>query len=237
MSEPILGPGDRYLEELADLKRRITDLERSRRLPFSTQRGGTWSLVPEDGSPSALIRFGVGADGDGVERYGMTLYDSDTDAILSTAENEKGLIYPQSYAQWVVPTAQSITSSSFVTVAECQYGAIDHDCMVAQAAITVAPATIAQARVLNLLSGVATNVVEVNGDTASGGTLTLNWLHPFTVGWGDNRPGRTSTFLLQWQVRRSAGSGAVNAWPPRSLTFLNRRFAVGESDVTPLQFA
>jgi hypothetical protein len=224
VSKPILPRGDDFEQWRRDVDRRLEALDRARRAPFTTQRGGAFVLAPEDLDPPALMRFGNFPDGDGADNYGVGFYDEGGSTVWATAENERGVIYPEVYAQWQVPTAQSISSGSFVTVAEVSLGALAHDCMVASAALVVPGGSTAEVRVHDPQNGITTNAKSM---TASGNAL-LNWLHPYSVGWGDDR-GRPTTFFLQWQVRLAAGAGPISAFPPRSLTFLNRRFAVGEA--------
>jgi hypothetical protein len=240
MSEPILGPGDRHLEHMRDLERRVTDLERSRRMPFTTQRGGAFTLAPEDLNPPALVAFGAisgisaanGAPGS-AGNYGVAKYDAKGDIVSMNAENADGMIYPLEVMPWYDPTPKSVTSGTFANLWECGLAGLDHDALVFTAALVVPAGTIAQVRVLDAVSGNATNVLEVN---SANGNVLCNWLHPFTVGWGDDRPGRTFGPFLGYQVRRSAGAGTISAFPPRNLLALNRAFATSPSSSTPLTF-
>lgn len=227
---PADGPSQ-FKAWMRSIEQRIDKLETARRLPNSSMSGGTFELTSEDGHPKLLFFGTVASSGDGAPLYGVQINDAKGDVVFAVDESVNGIVYPQFYGQWTVPQAQSITNSSFVTVAECSYGAFAHDVMVADAAIVVPAGTTAEVRVFDNANSISTNTLSVSAS----GNVRLNWLHPYKVGWGDDRPGRPQTAFLQWQVRRSGGAGTILAFPPRSLTFLSSRFASGESDTTPLQ--
>ena len=206
------------LTEIADLKRRLRNLESAPQAPNRSQRGGTFRLIPEDGGPESLLYFGNFTDDSTVDRYGVALYDTNGETVLATAEDAEGLLFPGDLAQWAVPTVQTITSGSFVTVAEVQLHPRAHNTFYSTAAIICDVGTTAEVKVTNGVSATSTITIPSGGN----GNMTLNWKHPFGSGW--EAPAALGSSILSWQVRRASGAGNVYAYPTRSLWLCNSSF-------------
>lgn len=192
--------------------------------------GGGLQLRDRDGNTRAF--FGDFNDPDAGSRYGVAMYDTKGDVVFATDAGEEGLVYPQALAQWQVPTPQTITSAAFVEVAEVYLQNLNHDVIRTSAALIVAAATTAEVRIRDSATGAVTNTLSVVG--AANGSVRCEWLHPFSVGWGDVDPDATA--VLKYEVRRSAGAGNVTAYPPSGLVLGNRRWFSFESAATALVF-
>lgn len=216
---------------LRDLERRLHAVENANPARFTTITEGSTIVKELDGT--ILARFGNFNGPDMAPAVGVSLYDSDGRTVLAIDGSHEGLHYPHIQAGWTVPTAQSITSGAFVTVAEAGVYETTHDCFFFQAAIVVPGATTAEVRVHDASTGVDTNVLTVGAGAS--GTVTCQWIHPFSIGWGDTDPDTAP--LLQYQVRRASGAGTISAFPPRQLVFVNRSFLLAPSGATPLTFA
>ena len=191
--------------------------------------GGLW-LRDRAGNTRAF--FGDFDDPDSGNRYGMSLYDSKGDVVLAVDADREGLVYPQAFAQWQVPTMQTITSGTFVEVAEVYIQNLNHDVIYTDGAIIVDAATSAEVRIRESNSGATTNTLTVAG--SANGSVVCEWLHPFSVGWGDSNP--DLSVWLKYEVRRTAGVGNVYVFPPRGIVLGNRAFFDNESASTALRF-
>jgi hypothetical protein len=228
MSKPILPRDDDDARWRLDVNRRLTELERGRRMPYTTQRGGAFELLSETGEPR--LKFGnfTAPDDDDDQRYGIQVLDADGNVVFAADEDQRGLLIPIDSTQWTVPTPQSITSGTFIAVAETQVLALNSDTLYATGALIVPASTIAQCRVIDVISGQATSTIEVNGGGAGvNGNLSLRWEHPFAIGWNDNS---AVNVFLAWQIRRSAGGGTITAYPPRGLLCGNSRLIAPHPD-------
>lgn len=209
-------------EWMAEMERRLSALERSPSLPNTSQRGGTYELLSSDGS--SVFKFGEFTDPDAEESFGISAFDEDGNTVLATRSDVEGLVYPIVSQQFIVPTPQTITSGTFVAVAESQVWAPAWNCIYATAAIITDVGTTAEVRLSNSINTISTNTVTV--PAASNGNVLFKWEHGFTVGWSaglvGSNPGATSG-LLQWQVRRASGGGNVTAYPPRGFHWVSKR--------------
>jgi len=247
-----------------DIERRLRTLETAQRAPFtsiSDENGNELVRMDRDGfhvydptTGDELVSIGNNTAGGGIRlrdrtgttraffgdfsdpdtssRYGISLYDAKGDTIFAIDSAEEGMLYPQQYAQWIVPTPQVVTSGSFVTVAEVGIQLLNHDVIRTDASMQVDAGTTAEVRIRDVYSGAVTNTLAVAG--SANGSVLCEWLHPFSVGWGDSNP--SVQMFLQWEVRRSAGAGNVTVYPPRGIVLGNRRFFTGESASTPLRW-
>lgn len=158
---------DDILAELRDIQRRLRNLETAPQAPNSSQRGGSFKLIPEDGTPE-LLSFGTYEDGGGVPQYGVAMRDKDDAIVIATREDKEGLLMPFESTQWMVPTPQSITSATMVSVAECEILLPALPNIYFTAALVVPVGTVAQIDVFNLNTGVVgTNQPTINGLTGT----------------------------------------------------------------------
>jgi hypothetical protein len=228
----MLEPDSLYTE-LQEIKARLHALETAPRMPHVTQKGGSYILKNDSGE--VLFTFGAYVGPAGDTEFGVNMLDNKADAVLAITDGVDGMLYPTNWGQWYDPTPATVTSGSFVSLREARVFYPNHDGLHFTAPLQVPAGTTAEVQVYSLSSaGVISNVLSVAG--AFNGTVSCWWRHPFTVGWGDNRPGRSGDVLIAYQVRRSAGAGNVTAYPPRSLDWTSTRFLPSApwSDTTPL---
>lgn len=215
---------------LADFERRLHALETAPRAPFTSITEGTLFVIDTDGT--VLARLGNFNGPDLSPSVGVSFYDSEGRTVFAVDGGHEGLHYPHAQAGWTIPTSQPITSGTFVTISEAGLYELAHDSIFFDAALIVPAATTAEVRATDAVSGAVTNTVTVGA--SSSGSVTCQWIHPFSVGWGDSDPDTAA--LLQYQVRRASGAGTITAFPPRQLVMANRSFLTAPSDVTPLSF-
>jgi len=196
------------LTKIEELERRLRNLESSPQAPRRSQRGGSFRLIPADGNPAQLLYFGDYEDGDDVEQFGIAMYDKTGQIIWATSENQDGIMFPGDMSSWIVPTPQSITSATFVPIAEMALMPRSHSAIYATAAIIVPVGTTAEVRVGDGISSYTSTITVPSGGN---GNVILNWKHPFGIGW--DQP--SASALLGWQVRRASGAGTITCYPPR----------------------
>jgi hypothetical protein len=210
--------------EIANLRSRIEKLERSPRLPNSSQRGGTQKLLAPDGA-TVLFEFGEFVDEFAEDRYGLALRDSVGNPAFVVDELQIGRVYPGEHHQWSVQTSQNIATASWVNVAstEIQFPALS--CIVAQARVTTPATTTAQVRIFDPFwppVGLGTTAVTV--PASSDGIVRFVWQHPYTVGWDVAAPELVDAVTrLHWQVTRASGAGTIQAYPPWNFYFVSNR--------------
>lgn len=226
---PDLPMDKREAERLNEIEARLAALEGARQMQATTMKGGTFLLSTPTDAP--VFVFGHFTNKDGQEVYGVTALDTITDdgdqsTILSWDSASRGMIYPFEYHQWVVPTAQAISSGTFVNIAEAEVHWTNGDCLFALGAVIAPVGSTAEIRIRDGTYGNLANVVTVGSGLSV--LVKYEWLHPFSVGWGDLSHPQNSP-LLQWQARLASGAGPISVFPPRHLTFKNRRFATAPS--------
>lgn len=213
-------PGDKWLaEKLVAIERRLAELEGARSMRSTTLTGGTFAL--KNTAAETILSFAqFGNDPEGNPVFGVVGLDQKGDIVLMWADDRDGMVYPHEYHQWIVPTPQTITSGTFVGVAECDLVLVNEDVLTAAGAVICAVGTTAEVR-LNWAGQFTDPVVCPDGFN---GVVMFEWLHPFTVGWGDSTSALQSG-LCHWEVRRASGAGNVTAYPPRHLTMRSRAFS------------
>lgn len=215
-------------EWMAKMERRLAALEGASSMQATAQRGGEFKLMDAAGGHS-LLRFGtftdavagipnpkygvMGKSGGAVGHEAVSLYWTDED---------EGLAYPHEQLAWQVPTAQTITSGTFVNVAEAELFMPQGDVIFATGAIICAVGTTAEVRIAQS-NGPGEVTTPVAIPSGANSIVQFSWLHPFSVGWGDQSTTNYFPFI-QWQVRRTSGAGNVTAYPPRSLIVAAQRF-------------
>jgi hypothetical protein len=197
---------------LARLEERIKVLETAPRIIRTSQRGGTFTLIPPDGSPSSLMTFGEFGDEEGNNAYGVSMYGKSGQTLLSVVESEEGLIAPHQHHMFVqANTSIAVTAGAYTTTWELGWEYTWHECWKIQFAVATGAGTTASVRLKEAFSGQTTNALSIGA--AASGTAVFEWLHPFNVGWGDPS-GLGATFLLQIEAKRDSGANALNIFTP-----------------------
>lgn len=223
MRQPV--PDDKKLSvELVEIRRRLSELEGARATRATVQSGGTYKLTNEDGHE--ILAFGeAGFDPQDNPIYGLRLLDSEDAIVFAVTEDHQGILWPHEYHQWIVPTAQTITSTSFVTVAECTVIGPNVDMLSASGAVIVPVGSTAEIRINAQGVGATDPIVVPSGGN---GLASFNWIHPLETAWGEQNVGAVSA-LFSWEARLASGAGPITVYPPRHLTFRNRIFASSAS--------
>lgn len=221
MSGEVPLPDDKALGEwMREIERRVRELEGARPMMATTMTGGTFELRSD--TDERMLRFGAfGNADDGTPLYGVVMYGENGENVFDVLDNERGLVYPHSYHQWVVSTPEPVTSGTFQNLFECEVILPNADALQAGAVVITPAGVTAEVRIRESVSGETTNVVTVPADSQK--LVLFEWQHPFSVGWGDT-PGLIRSPFLHWEVRVASGVGTVSAYPPRHLTFRNKRF-------------
>lgn len=207
MSAPIVPSGDAFLERLANLERRLNDLERAPRMPYTSQRGGTFELLDDAGRP--VFYFGNYNRGSGPVGYGVQAIAVDgagpgTSPTVFEVDDD-GLEAP--YLD--IPVGRV---NDFVAVTTVGFGDIweGYSALVVARAVQVGltvgvdAATTGEVRVV---AGTRVSAV-VN---CPGGTFTSP---VFDLLLADDTIG-TGPLIVKVQARRTAGAGNVNVYRPR----------------------
>jgi hypothetical protein len=206
----VSDPTVRFADRLAAIERRLDDLANR-----GVAVGGETAMIAKDGEGRHALHIGRYA-GDYVgERFGLEAHGADGRVVLATDTGATGLVYPFDNCQWMVPaTFQNITSGSFGVVAQMELDGLDHEVLRFTADLVVPGGTSAEIRAREAFSGQTTNTLSVSG---AAGEVRCRWELPFDKGWGAN----VDTLLFAYEVRRSAGAGTVQAYPPRGASFGN----------------
>lgn len=212
--DPQLPLDKRDAERLAAIEARLAALEGAAPTTRSTQIGGSFKLENPSGQTVFLFGDVSGIITEPGQQFGVEALDSLGSIALWWSDTTRGLVYPAEQHQWYVPVAQTVTSGTFVAVAEAELFMPQGDVLYATAAIITPAATTAEVRIA-ALTGEATDPVAV--PASSSGLVVFRWLHPFSVGMFDSAHPRFNP-TVQWQVRRTTGVGNVSAFPPRALT-------------------
>lgn len=228
------GYDDDIISRIEALEKAVRELGTQPLMPNTSQRGGTYAVFPPSGN-QATEYVGAFNTAGGGSAYGHSFYDQNGSTVLGVTNSNAGLIGSVDHAAFTVPTAQNITSATWVTIAEIELSAPPFDAWLFSAAVSVPAATTAQFRMFNALNAGSAmgNVLTKAG--AYSGAVVCAFLHPFAVGWGDPR-GRDTSCLLQFQCQMTAGAGPVAVWPPRSLRFVSSAEFPTVSASTPLGF-
>lgn len=209
----------------AEIERRMAALERSPRLPNTSQRGGAYELISESGR--VMFRFGEFTDPDtGSTEFGVSVYDKNGSVVFAIAESEEGWLWPQQYYLWTAPTPTTVTSGTFVSIYEGTIDSFNADTLNTEMAAACAVGTTGEVRLGNSAGTITTTAVTV--PSGGNGTVGFNWLHPYRVGWGDTTASSGGD-LLQIQARRVSGAGSFLVYPPRKVKTYNKRFPTGEA--------
>lgn len=206
-----LPPTGDYLEQLRLLERRVKKIETKNRgrVEYYNQETGLFET-------------------------GSVITDTDANIIHLQNDEVRGAQYPHDHTQWIVPTSTSISDNTERTLAECELQVINGDLLQFSGALIIPSGTTADVSIYDATT--ATYVTQSQAGAIS--NFICEWLHPYTVGWGGNgtNAGLGASALISYRVQRTAGSGTIVAFPPRSLMIRNSRFTSNESATTPFTF-
>jgi hypothetical protein len=208
MSQPILPAGADFLRKFRDLERRLEALERGERMPYTSQRGGTFELLDDQGRP--VFYFGTYTRGAGTG-YGV-LAEVPDGAGPGTAPSvfevdDDGLEAP--YLD--IPFAKAndflaVTSPTFVTA--WSGNAALAVAMAVRVGYTIGcdAGTTGEVRVV---AGARTSSARpLAAGVFNNGTFDL-LLMPNVIG--------TGPLGVHLQARRTGGAGNVNVYPPTQM--------------------
>lgn len=228
---PAVPLPDDLLQRLEGLERRLRDLETAPQQPNRTQKGGSFKLIPPDGVPASLFTFGEFTHPTtGEEYYGVVGYDNKGDVVLALREGVEGLQYPHEYAPWrpdgggtlsASGAAKITTNAAFETLFETYMEIPAFDCFYTLIAVTTPVGTTGELKLVSSAGSTATYSI---GSGASG-TVQFNWLHPFSVGWGDDTA--PATARIEVHARRTGGAGDVSVFWPTMACWRASNFANG----------
>lgn len=228
--DPAMPPS--LAAELRDLRERISKLERLPKLPFSSTKGGSLTLLDEDGN----VRWVAGnvtlnnIDGSKAPGYGVFNTDAQGEFLSGQSSAFRGWLYPIEQLAMHDPTAKTVTSAGFVDLFETQMDNPSREVVQIEGAINTDAGTTAQIRLRDGVSGNVTGTITV--PAGSNGFYQFYWLHPATCGLGDKRAqteGRAPTIFLILEALRVSGSGNVRVFPP-VVAQLSSRWLVPEAD-------
>lgn len=229
-------PMARLNQRLNAMESRLNRLNRSPRLPQSSQRGGSQKLLAPDGT--ILFEFGDYIDTDMEERYGVVLYDDVGNIVQATDENAKGLLWPGDNTQWGTTTPVDVTSGVFVNNWSVNAVGLNGDAMVSQGVMIIADgATTGEVRMHYFgrqgeieISGYS-NVVNISYGSI---LWQWRWLHPFNVGLLPQAEFEDNLVSVWLEVRRTAGTGTISVYRPRMLWVGNSSVLPTASEANPL---
>lgn len=215
MPDPRLPPN--LADEIADLKRRLDNLERSPSIPFSSARGGAFLYLDENGGPRWVMgNVHVNADGNvGTSEqdvYGVMGFGDSSSAGFFLREGQRALAYPgQSFTFHDYQAFKAITSGSFVPVWNVQLDQVVGEVIKVVFFVGTDAATTGEVRLSDAVSGQTTTAYTTPAN--SGKFISYEWLHPATSGLFDNRV-RNTRLDLRVDARRASGAGNVNVYLP-----------------------
>lgn len=218
-------PDEKWLADtLRRMQAEIDELKGARQMMATLLRGGAFTFANEALTP--MLRFGKLRDPTtAADYYAIVANDDNNSVVLWFSDNQRGMIYPFQQAQWIVPTAQVVTSGTFVEVAECGLTFLNNDVIAGEGVVSCPAGTVAEVRINDPVNAFATDPVTVDGHQAF---VQFEWLHPYSIGWGDLSHPRAYPFL-RWEVRRVSGAGNVTAFPPRQLCIKSNLACTHES--------
>jgi hypothetical protein len=215
MPDPTLPPS--IAAEIADLKRRIANLERSPRLPFSSTRGGAFVFQDNSGKVRRA-QGGVNFDGTigGVTTaYGDFQYGDGGTVISAAREGDRGIVYPDMQMSFHEPIQKAVTSASFVTLWEAYTDFPEHEVLYVEFAVQSDSGTTGEIRLFENKRNIASSVASI--PAAYNGAVSFEWVHPATVGLYDQSdPLAQNNLNVAIQVRRVSGAGNVSPFAPRN---------------------
>jgi hypothetical protein len=215
--DPTLPPS--IATELADLKRRLDNLERSPSLPVSSTRGGVFVFLDNDG----VVRAAEGNVNDAGQpvagaAYGFFLYGDTGTLLVAQKTGDKGITFPNQKISFHDPLNPLVTSGTFVTLWEDYVSQPAHEVVYIEISAFTDVGTTGEIRLIDNLTNTVTSVASYPSGTNK--QTNFEWIHPAGVGAFATRnqgPGAVSTAALQLaiQARRTGGAGNFGVHPPR----------------------
>jgi hypothetical protein len=196
--------------EFADLKRRLSALERSPQLKSSSIKGG--KLKVYDSSGNSIMEAGeIGIDGDTTTSAGMTITTPGGHDVFRVSA-DRGLTLPALTYPWRDDpnTSTAITSASWTTVFESRVEGLSGDALRSDWVVTLDSGVSADVRVMITAGSVVTDTVSIAYATSSSWTFALAWLHGKNLGSGP--------FIVRIDAKRTAGAANVNVYRPYHLS-------------------
>lgn len=219
MSDPTLPPS--LAAELADLRRRLDNLERSQRLPFSSTRGGAFRFLDNNGATRMTLGNVAldGSIGGATAAYGLMLRGDQGAIILMTRAGEDGLAYPELPVPVRDPNEaqSSTTSGTFAQLWEARWDFPPAAIYVCQGFCSSAVGTTGEMR---LRIG-ATSTSALTIPSGASNIYTFEWLHPAPTGLYDPNPTELN-FIMQIEARRTSGTGNVSIARPHVSVFTSK---------------
>ena len=220
MADPTLPPS--LAAEIADLRRRLNNLERSQRLPFSSTRGGAFLFFDDSGNRrKAMGNVNLdGSIGGITTAYGEFEYGDGGAIALAVREGDRGIMYPEMEIPHHTPTSINVTSGSFLTLWESYQHFPAYEVVFVEMAVITDAGTSGEVRLFENGNNQATSVASVGA--AFNGTVQFEWLHPAHTGLYDPRAQPSTNLLLAVQARRTGGAGNVIVFPPRHMRMTSK---------------
>lgn len=211
MSDPTLPPS--LAAEIADLKRRLNNLERSQRLPFSSTRGGAFLFLDDNGQPRMTLGNVAldGSVGGVLAAYGLMLRGDQGAIVLMTRAGDDGIVYPELPVPIWDPGEpnKDTTSATFVSMWEARWDFPPSDVYRCEGFVASAVGTTGEMRLV--IGATATSVLAI--PAAANNTYSFDWIHPAPTGLYD--PSSTEgSLVVSIQARRTGGAGAVGVRRP-----------------------
>jgi hypothetical protein len=161
--------------EIADLKRRLDNLERSPKLPNSSTRGGKFAFLDAGGGPRwSMGNVELAADGSISEQsaYGVFGYGDEGALAFILKQGARGLAYPHINVPFYKTTGDAVTSGSFVSLWETTIDHPAHEVLWMELAVITDAGTTGEVRLREGFSG--GNCSEPGRSATTG--LTVGWL-------------------------------------------------------------
>ena len=224
MIDPTLPPS--LASMLRELERRLSNLERSPGLPYSSIRGGALRFLDEAGvtrwqvgnvpfSATVAAAGGSAGSSDGEESvsggYGVAQFDENGAMIAGQITGHRGALYPGQLIPLHRPDAVSVTSGSWTNCFEGRVNRPVGDVVAVGGAIQSDAGTTGEVRITAW--GASTSALAIPASANRFGKF--DWLHPGTTGIGDPRTGRDVNLFLVYEARRTGGTGALGISPPQ----------------------
>lgn len=213
--DPTLPPS--LAAELADLKRRLANLERSPSIPFSSARGGVFTYLDETGKPRfelGNVNLVAGLQVPADQPYGVFARGDDAGIALMLREGNRGLVSPLLPVPFVNRDGGvTVTSATFVETHQSWVLFPAHEVIKVQVTVDCPAATTAEVRLINFATDETTNAFTVPANTSQ--VVTFDWLFSdVSVGLYDQHAHTAVDMTCVLQARRASGAGNVIVHTP-----------------------
>lgn len=215
MPDPTTPRDGRFGEWMREMERRISALERSARLPFSSTKGGAFEFLDDantDRFALGNVDFAATVDTTPLAGgYGTFIFDEHGAMVLGQQDGHRGLLYPSIPFPMHDSAAKTTNSATFISLYEGRDQGPVSDVLKVSGAVQTDADTTAQIRLNTGTS--ATSVLSLPAGT--NGAYAFEWLHPSTTGIGDPRSGREDHLFVFLEARVTGGTGIVRVFPPQ----------------------